>query len=224
MIFRSEVTAREFAVWATKMSKTALSLVAVCFVLVACASTPKLSPDAQGRFSAVRIDPNVNVATDMYYLGPGSGVGMMFGAIGGAITAAANEAPGEKLRRFAEDNGAHIDQIVREEARQAFRQSGKLNLTDDQSPNVATLKISVPMYGFSIPNGFSSDLVPVVKIECVLVDSDGKTIWSANDSVLPLGNPAEGKTPDELRANPKLIEQAWRIAVRSIMANIASHM
>jgi hypothetical protein len=203
-------------------SHSALCVIAVGFLLAGCASTPKL--DTGNHLVAARIDPAVATTKEMYYLGPGSGVGMMFGAIGGAITAVANIKPGEQLNKFAQDNGIHIDEIVRDEATQAFRQSGKFDLTDAQGPNVDTLKISVPMYGFSIPTGFSGDLVPVIKIECSLVDSSGKIIWSANDSVLPLGNPAEGKTPDEFRADPKLIEQSWRVAARSIMTNITKHM
>lgn len=202
----------------------ALCLITFCILLVGCASTPRLSSDDRAHLGVVRIDPTIDTPTQMHYLGPGSGIGFMFGAVGAAITAAANLSPGEQLNKFAQDNGIHIDQIVREEATEAFQQSGKLDLTELQDANAATLKISISMYGFSISSGFSSKLVPVINIKCVLIGRDGKTIWSASDSVLTLGNPAEGKTPDEFNANPKLIGDAWRTAVKAVMADITSHM
>ena len=86
------------------------------------------------------------------------------------------------------------------------------------------MKLAVKMYGFSIANGFSADLVPLVSIRCTLTDSSGKVVWTANDMTYTLGNPWNGKTPDELRADPKLIEQAWRVAAHKVMTNIASNM
>jgi len=110
-----------------------------------------------------------------------------------------------------------------EEATEAFQESGKISLTEAEGSNVSTLRVSIPMYGFSIPNGFSFDLVPVVTIKCELVDHSGKTIWSAHESVGPLGNPADSKSLDQFYANPKLIEDSWRTAIRSMMADITSH-
>ena len=194
---------------------------AACLVLAGCATTPKLN--APG-LAEVRLEPKVVVADEMEYLGPGSGIGFAFGAIGGAIAYAANRAPGEKLKSFAESNNIHFDQIVLDEAAKAFEQSGKLHLTQEQGNGASVLKVAAPVYGYVISNGFSSKLVPVVTIECTLTGSDGKVIWSAKDYVSAAGNPVDGKTPDELRADPQLIEEGWRTAVRTIMENITAHM
>ena len=159
----------------------------------------------------------------MAYLGPGSAFGALFGAVGGAITAAANQGPGDRLSQFAKDNGVHIDQIVLEEATKAFRESGKLRLTDTQGGNTATLKVWVAVYGFVTPNGFSSDLVPVLNVHCQLTGADGKVIWSAHD-VAQMPSSFEGNTPDEFKANPKLIGDSWRAAARLVMKEIVDHM
>jgi hypothetical protein len=204
--------------------KNILFVVALFTILASCASTPKLDAEGRAGLSEVRIDPVVESPKDMYYLGPGSGVGMMFGAVGGLITATANVSPGESLNKFAQDNGIHIDRIVEEEAAKAFRDSGKLRLTDTPSANTATMKVSVFIYGFSIPNGFSSVLVPMVGIKCALVEPDGKIVWSAKDATQALGNPVEGSTPEDFRANPKLIEASWRAAAKSLMTEIVDHM
>lgn len=75
-------------------------------------------------------------------------------------------------------------------------------------------------HGFAIPHGFSANVVPVVGIQCTLVDAKGKTIWSSRDFVTAMGSPVDGKTPDEYRANPALIEDGWRQAAKKVMADI----
>lgn len=206
------------------MKRRLLLVVVFLTLLSGCASTPALDPALKQRLDVVSLNPTVDTPKDMYYLGPGSGFGMMFGAIGGLITAEANVSPGQRLQNFAVANGIHIDEIVKDEAAKAFRDSDKLNLTDSAGGNGSSLKITITMYGFSIPTGFSSDLVPILNIKCALYDANGKVVWSANDSTQPLGNPVDGRTPEEMRANPRLIEDMWRGAARSIMANIVKHM
>lgn len=193
----------------------------VCLLLTGCASTQQLSDADRASLASVRVNTDVETAPQMYYMGPASGIGFAFGAVGGVLTAVANMGPGEQFRKFAEEHGISIDRIVREEAIRAFQETGKVKLIEAAGAEAPTLNIKVPMYGFSIPHGFSGSLVPVIGIQCSLVDAQGKTIWSSRDSVGPLGNPAEGKTPDEYRANPALIEEAWRQAARKVMADIA---
>lgn len=202
--------------------KNVLLCVALLVTLAGCASTPKL--DQQSGQSDVRIDPAVVTATEMYFYGPGSAFGALGGAIGGLITAEANKGPGEQLRQFAQDNGILIDQIVREEATKAFRDSGKLHLTDNAGANTATMKLSIYRYGFMTTSGFDSDLTPMLGLTCELVGPDGKTIWAAKNIVLPSDGVVKGSTPDEFRANPKLIEAAWRAAAKSVMKQIVDRM
>jgi hypothetical protein len=202
------------------MKQFLAGLCAVCMLLTGCASTQQIGDADRASLASVRVNSNVETAPQMYYMGPASGIGFMFGAVGGLVTALANQSPGEQFRKFAEEHGITIDRIVREEAIKALQGTGKLKLTEASGPEVATLNIKVQMYGFTIPNGFSGSLVPVVGIQCSLVDTQGKTIWSSRDSVGPLGSPAEGKTPDEYHANPALIEDAWRLAAHKVMADI----
>ena len=202
-----------------------LYVVSLFMLLAACASTPQLNPEARAHLGAVRIDAAIDTPSEMYFSSQASTLGgSVFGAIGGAVGATVDVSRGEELNRLAREKGIHIDQIVREEAGTAFQQSGKLNLTDGGGADVATLKISITMYGFSIPTGFTSELVPIVGIKCTLVDSSGKTLWSADQSTHPLGNPVAGKTRDQLLADPKLMDASWRAAAKSVMADIVSHM
>src|SRR5580704_4310752 len=158
---------------------------ALFVALAGCASTPPLGADNGSR--PVRIDPAVATPAEMYYLGPSAGTaaGMLVGGlIGGAIVASANIEPGKELDQLAKDHGIYIDQIVKQEATAAFQQSGKLKLVDASGASDTILKIDVTQYGFTIPTGFSTDVVPIVAIKCTLTDSSGKVIWSANDRTL----------------------------------------
>ena len=207
------------------LKRRVMYVVSLFILLAGCASTPQLNSEARAHVGAVRIDAAIDTPSEMYYSSQASALGVsVFGAIGGGVGVAIDESRGGELDRLARDNGIHIDLIVREEAGTAFQQSGKLNLTDVKGADVATLKISITMYGFSVPTGFTSELVPIVGIKCTLVDSTGKTIWSANQSTHPLGNPVAGKTRDQFLADPKLIDASWRAATKSVMADIVSHM
>ena len=198
-----------------------ICLLALLFLLSACATTQNLSDEDRGKISVVRINSNVQKVPAMYYLGPGTGIFFAFGAIGGAVAAAASVEPGKALQEFAEKNGIFIEKIAFQEIDTALRQSGKLKVSDSGEATAATINVLVYQYGFSIPHGFSSNLVPVVAIRCEMVDAAGKVIWSANDTVLTLKNPAAPMSLEAMRDNPKSIEDAWRSAARRIAGNIA---
>ena len=201
-------------------SKRFICLLALLYLLSACATTQTLSDEDRRKISVVRINSNVQKAPALYYLGPGTGILFAFGAIGGAIAAAASVEPGKALQDFAEKNGIFIEQIAFQEIDTALRQSGKLNVSDSGEATAAIVNVLVYQYGFSIPNGFSSNLVPVVAIRCEMVDATGKVIWSASDTVLTLKNPGAPMSLESMRENPKRIEDAWRRASKRIAGNI----
>lgn len=193
-------------------------------LLTGCASTQSLSEQDKKRIEVVTVNSKVERPKDMYYFGPGASIGLLFGAVGGAIAGASNIAPGNQMLAFAERNGVHIEDIVLQEFDAELRESGKLKISDSVGANGATINLSVLQFGFSVPNGFSSKLVPVVAFKGEMVDAGGKVIWSAKDSVMPLGNPVEGEPADVLRENPKDIEAAWRAAVRHIARNMVKEL
>ena len=197
---------------------------AILFLLSACATTQKLSDEDRRKISVVRIDSNVRKAPAMYYLGPGASAFLAFGAIGGAALAATSLEPAKVLQEFAEKNGIFIEKIAFQEIDAALRQSGKLKVSASGETSEATVNVLVYMYGFSVPHGFSSNLVPVVAIKCEMVDAAGKVIWSANDNVPILGGPVAPMSLEAMHEDPKRIEEAWRIAAKRIAGNIAKDL
>jgi hypothetical protein len=193
-------------------------------LLTGCASTQKMSEQDKKRIEVVKLNTKVERPKDMYYFGPGASIGLLFGAVGGAIAGASNVAPGSEMLSFAEQNGVRIEEIVAQEFEGALRQSGKLKIVDMAGDSGATINLSVIQFGFSVPNGFSSKLVPVVSFKSEMVDAGGNVIWSARDSVLPLGNPVEGEPADALRSNAKAIDAAWRAAVKHIARSMVDEL
>jgi len=190
-------------------------------LLGGCATTQPLSDEDRKKVRVVRINSNVQKAPVMYYLGPETSGALWFGAIGGAVSAASSVEPAKVLQEFAEKNGIFIEKIAFQEIDAALRQSGKLKVSDSGEATEAIINVTVIQYGFSVPNLFTSNLVPAVSIECEMVDATGKVIWRARDFVTTLRNPAAPMSLATMRDNPKRIEDAWRIAAKRIAGNIA---
>lgn len=200
-----------------------------------CVTTQNLSDEDRKTVSVVRINSNVQKVPRMYYSGPETAGDRWFGVIGGAAAGAATVAgvaagaaavparveSAKVLQDFAEKNGIFIEQIAFQEIDAALRQSGKLKVSDSREPTGAIINITVYQYGFSIPHGLSSNLVPLVAIRCEMVDATGNVIWSASDRVLPLRNPVAPMSLEAMRDDPKRIEDAWRKAAKRISGNIA---
>jgi hypothetical protein len=198
------------------MKKFSLGLLFISALLTACSSSQKISSTDRARLATVVVTGTVNKPPTMYYMGPGAGVGFAFGAVGAAIAAGSQGGTGEGLRQIAEQNNVAIEKIVREESIQAFRRSGKLAVKETADTSAGTLSISITQYGFSVPNGFSSKVVPVMGVRYSLADASGKPVWSSTESLPVLGNPIGARSPDEFRSNPKLLEEVWRMAARAV--------
>jgi hypothetical protein len=188
-------------------------------LLSGCATTQKLSDDDRRKIATVRINSAVQKTPEMFYMGPGAGVFMLFGAIGGAALAAASAGPAEAIQDFAEKKGIFIEKIAFEEIDAAIRQSGKLKVLNSGEPTDAVVNVIVYHYGFAIPHGFSSRLGPVIGIRCEMMDAAGKVLGTAYDFVVK--SPVETMTLEEMRDDPTRIASAWRAAAKLVARNIA---
>jgi len=193
----------------------------VAVVLVAgCASTQSISDASRKQISSVTIDPRVSKPPALFYLGPGGATGLMFGAIGGAVAAPSIEESRKAFQAYVDRNGISIEKVVLEEVSAAIRQSGKFLLVAQPQPGGATIVVTIFQYGFSIPNGFSSKLVPIVGVRCEIKDTAGKVLWSAQERTHPLGNPVEPAEPEAILNDPKAMEAAWRAAAKYVASAI----
>jgi hypothetical protein len=198
--------------------KRALGALVATLLVAGCGTTQLVSDPERKKVAAASVSPNVSKPVAMFYLGPGN-VGMLFGALGGALAAPGIASERVAFQAFIEQNGISIEAIAREEVEAVIRGSGKLAVADDVAPGGATIVVSILQYGFGVPNTLSSRVVPIVHLKIELV-SGGKVLWSASERLLTLGNPVEPVTPQALREDPKLIDRQWRLAVRHIATNL----
>jgi hypothetical protein len=198
-----------------------LVFVVIISLLAGCAELQPISDANRKKVSSVGIHPQVAKPPQMYYLGPSGAGFLFFGAIGGALGAGTIEESRKSFQSYVEKNGISIEKIAATEVEAAFRRAGKLPLTDKPGPDSAVLIVSIQQYGFSIPNGFSSLLVPILHLRCEVKDAGGNLLWTANDRLLTLGNPVEGLPPEKIQNDPVAMEGAWRAAARHLAASIA---
>ncbi len=202
-----------------------LRRLATCFLVLlfaGCAAVQPISNADRKNISSVTISPEVTKPAAMFYLGPGGVTGLMFGAIGGALSAGSIEESRKSFQQYVDRNGISVEKIVYEEVSSALRQSGKFPLAAAPQPGGAVLVVSIVQYGFSIPHGFSSELVPILGVRCEMKDAAGKLLWSAQEHTRPLGNPVESSKPDAIRNDPKAMEGSWRAAAKHIAAAIVA--
>ena len=199
-----------------------IAIGALSVSLVGCASAPtqRMASSDKSNVKAVTVSKSVPVPAAMSYLGPGGATGLAFGAVGGALAAPGIEKDRASFQAQAGSSGKPIDVIVYEEALTQIRASGKFPLTEVAEPGSATIHVSVLNYGFSIPNGFSSKLVPILGVRYELQDANGRVLWSASDRTLPLGNPVEGVDAEEIKSNAAAREAAWRGAAKALAVKL----
>ena len=206
------------------MMKTFLSLL-LAALIAGCAPAPqKLSSADRRGIQVAHINANIPKPPEPHYLGPGGGAGLMFGALGAIISEPSRQAGRNSFLEFLEKNDIVIERIVREEFSAALRASGKLLLADKPEPGAATINLAIKLYGLSIPHGFSSNLVPVLSVECTMADASGKTVWAASDRVLSLGNPVEARPGEQLRNDPRGVESVLRAAAKHVSMTIVKEL
>ena len=198
---------------------------ALAFLLVGCVTAPQKMSEADRRaVTQVAVSPDVAKPPDIYYLGPGGGAGLAFGAIGAIVSEPGRADARASMRTFVEQNGVSIERIVLEEFTTALKASGKVPIADQPGRGAATINIVIRQYGLSIPNGFSSNLVPILYLECTMVDPAGKPVWSASDRLLTLGNPVEARPGEALRNDARAIEAVWREAAKHLSTMILKEL
>jgi hypothetical protein len=193
-------------------------------IVTGCAApTQKLSAEERSKIDMVQVNKRVQKPAGMYYLGP-SVAPVLFGSVGLLAAQASQMDDAKVLLEYAERNGVFVEQIAHQEVEAALRESGKLKVSDTARAGETVMNVLVYQYGFSIPTGFSSRLVPMLGIRCELADPTGRVLWRGTERVLPLGNPVDSIALEDLRKDPKRIEDAWRRAARHIAKTIFDEM
>lgn len=81
------------------------------------------------------------------------------------------------------------------------------------------MKLEVRAYGFSVPNGFSSNLIPVLDVKAELHDHAGKIIWRSVKSLSIMNCPVAPMPAREVWEDVENIRSAWTGAAQNINRN-----
>jgi hypothetical protein len=207
------------------LSSMKLGLLAlVVAVLAGCAASQKMTAEDRGKVTSAKFGQVEK--GQLFLLAPsGANIGMMFGAVGGAIAGSKAEDNTKIFSDFLEKNGISVEKIVREEVEAALRASGKLAVAGVGDASAPTLKISILQYGFGVPHLLSKNVMPAMYVKCDLNDAGGRLVWSANDRVLPsIASQMEPTSWEAMRDDPRKIEDEWRKAARIVAKNIVSEL
>lgn len=202
-----------------------VAIISVVLLVSACATSQPLSDTDRAKFKSTKISAAVNKG-QLFLLAPsGANIGLMFGLVGGLAAAGPIEESRQVFATYLEKNSISIERVVREEIETALRQSGKIAIVSLEDPALPTINISVPQYGFGVTHLLSSNVVPVIQIQCDMIDNSGRVLWSASDRMLPsIASPMESTTWEQLRDNPKQIEEQWRKASRFLANKIVAEL
>ncbi len=197
---------------------TALLLTA----LYGCSSVSmKLSQSDKNNITSVYIPAPKITAAKMYYMGPGAALLYGLGPVAGSLAATqASKGPGSTLLYYAKSKGITIEDIVKESVIEKLHQDRIFKVSDTKENSDAFLEIEIPHYGFTVSNGFSSTVIPVLKYTCRLKNASNQVIWEATQSIGIFGNDIEGFKPASTVANPNLISASWKQAADEIAAEI----
>lgn len=147
----------------------------------------------------------------------------LFGGIGGAVQAAANQSPGERMALFARQHGIYIERIVQDEVIQQLKAKTAFRVTNSKQAD-ATINLKIKTYGLSVPTTFSTGVKPMIDIEANMVDRQNQMIWANSDSVLPLSPGMPEYSTKAIGKNPQLLKKMWEAAAGKSVSNIVESL
>jgi hypothetical protein len=200
-----------------RMIKRSLYLILTLVVLSGCAGSIQLAENNRSRLTAVYLDDEISFKHDMYYMGPGA-------SLLGAVGALTQLSPGEQLHKIAEDHDIRMDTLVRQAMIDSLNASGKTGLCDNADQASAVMKLEVRAFGFSVPHGFSSNLIPVLDVKAELHDPAGQIIWRSVKSLPFVNCPITPMPAKEIWGNVENIRSTWTGAAQYVARIIVADL
>ena len=177
------------------MLKRIVILILTLAAVTGCATfgtTVKLSDANRPKLNTIYINDKIPV-DGIHYFGPG--VPPRIGD-----TSFTQEVAISRINQFVTENKIEIDEIVKQAMVNELTKSGK-TITGDIKDALSVMHLTVLKYGFSIPNGFSSKLVPFIIMRVDVLDQSGTTIWSYQNFLDLMDNPVEAVPALEILNN-----------------------
>lgn len=117
-----------------------------------------------------------------YLWSAGIAYGSLLGIAGMVAAAGLSEQEGNTLQSLAERNNIDISNIIYKQWIKQLKEKSSIKVTD-QSPDVQLVN-EILIYGISVPYGFSTTYVPVLRVHAQLIQNN-KVIWQDTEHVFP---------------------------------------
>ena len=199
------------------MFKSIVKLSAISCViasLTGCMATKSFTPEDKKNIHTLAVSKIEN-PKGVYYMPPGAG-------LIGVIAIVANKDVPEQLAKEARDNHIVIADMVRDKFISELSRNPNFHLAKSGQHADAVMQITVQFYGFSIPHGFSFDLVPMLDIKAKMLQGN-RVVWENGYNVGPLdGLPTH--SPKEILTSPSLMRASLQDAVNEGVTGLIAKM
>jgi uncharacterized protein involved in high-affinity Fe2+ transport len=191
--------------------------------LTGCASMRHipLAPEHAKAIKSLSIDSEIKKPEAMYEVANGSQYGALFGLAGGVASAINDHIEAKNTKQFAENHHVDIQKIVYQQWVKQFKENRKFKLSSGHSD--AKLETEIVLYGISIPNGFSSDYVPVLTLSAKL-HRNNAVVWQYDDFVSPLADGMPRFQMNAILNDPHKLELMWDRAAERIIQKMILDM
>ncbi len=204
--------------WQTPLMMRRLALLSAFLAVPGCANVT-LTRQAEKSISAITIDRNVKLADRVYYYGPEHAVGAALGGMIGVVIAATADSEPAKIKRYMEQNGVNVTEIVASEVEVAVRQTAGFPWPVRENTD-AVLRIDVQQYGLMHKMAFSTEYKPWLVLQLELVDKTGTVVWQDRAIATNLTSQTPGYSYDQYLSDPEYMRRAYAEAARFTVSEV----
>lgn len=202
------------------MKKVSIALLASCLLLLqGCATTIPLNPSIKKSIHTVSVNESMTKPEQPYLMEPGIAVGMGFGAVGGLVTGVIEEKHGKLLENYFRTHNIDVRKIVRNEVIHSLLRKKTLKYVSKDGN--ADLRLKIKFYGFSVPHGFSSQLMPILQVEGQLIKNN-VIVWQKTESTPFSTKKLPHYDATSLRQNPQLYAVMLKAAVQDVSKKLVA--
>jgi len=177
-------------------------------VMNAGCAVQQMTAEQSAKIHTIKVDRVIQMPEEMYINAPNPVATVCFGALGSAISSDI-----AKKNKFQALNSIkkEIPEMVAKSVENELKRNSRFKPAQKGRAD-AVMKIHVKLYGFSIPNGYSSVVKPMINLQAELYDLNGVVIWQDYTLQSLLTSDLPTYDPDRLSKNPNLMRAALNIA------------
>lgn len=176
-------------------------------LLVGCASTVNLSPQAKSELKTINVSQNVAVPVDIFYYGQDAA---LMGAAAGMLL----DTPVSKQLE-KEVPAAELKAITVAAFKNALSKTRYHAVNGNAD---ATMTITIKAYGFDAPFMLSKTLKPQFNVVATLTNKNNQTIWKQWALITALSSNTPSTTETELLTQPEKLRSIYK-SVAEMAAN-----